>query len=142
MIAYTAPSSAVCQVSLGTDPAVLSLIADTSSPADDNRAGSISSGTSRQFVAGTVSALTPSTTYYYRVQCGVLWQHFGMLRTLPAGANSHAISVSAATAAEVSANADMSSPTNLGAATTQTVTVPDGAVRYFRFTGGAIQVLL
>ena len=142
VIAYTAPSTAVCQVSVGTNPAVLTLIADTSSPANDNRAGSISSGTSRQFVVGTVSALSPSTDYYYKVQCGVLWTQYGAFRTLPAGATSHAISVSSATAAEVSANADMSSPTNLGAATTQFVTVPDGTVRYFRFSGRAIQVLL
>jgi hypothetical protein len=145
VISYTAPSTAACTVAVSAAPFpmahVSSLHADTSTPASDSRTGSISVGRNRQFVVGNVSALSPSTQYAARVDCGS-WAYVLPFVTRAAGAGGSQISLPTSTAAEVSSSADMSSPTSLSAATTHTVAVPTGEVRYFRAAGGAIQVVL
>jgi hypothetical protein len=143
VISYTAPSTAACTVAVSTAPFpmahVSTLHADTPAPALDSRAGSVSDGLRRQFVVGTVSALTPSTRYNARVDCGG-WAFVVPFSTRAAGAGGAEISGAAATA-ETSTSADMSAPTALPSATTHRVTVPSG-VLYFRRSGEPVQVVL
>jgi threonyl-tRNA synthetase len=141
---YTAPSGAACEVKLYTNFARTTLAADTDSAPEqiDSRTGSITAGTSRQFVLGTAAALTASSQYYLRVACGsqVAVVPFA---TRAAGSDTVAtVAYGSATTGEYSANADMSSPTAISSSATHTIPIPAGTVRYYRRTGGPIQVFV
>jgi hypothetical protein len=143
VISYDAPTAAACTVGVSTTPAVIfAYHADTSTPAADNRAGSVSVGRSRQFVAGTVAALTPSTQYHARIKCGSEWSHYLSFRTRPAGDGGAVFSFPTARTGEISTSPDMSTPTAIPSAVSHTVAVPSGQIRYYRSAGGSIQVVL
>ena len=141
----------VCTVEVSTGAALLtsttsySVISDvdpTTAGRDlSSRTGSIISGHRTWFPIGQNSALSASTTYFYRVTCG---PHFatGTFTTRPAGSGSTVtFKYASSRAGEYSANADMSSPTAISSAATHTVPVSAGSITYYRQTGGAIQAL-
>ena len=145
ILRYTAPSTSACTVKLYTDVARTTLSADTASGGDqlDTRTGSVTSGTSRQFVLGTVSALSASTTYWAVITCGTSTA-LSVVQTLPAGSGSFTVTTTypSARTGEYSSSADMSSPTAISSSATHDVPVPSGTVRYYRPTGGQIIALV
>lgn len=141
VVRFTSPSS--CSLALYTDPTRTTLSTDTTAGANqlDSRTGNVISGSDRQFVLGTVSALTPSTEYWYLLTCGSRLA-VGSFRTLATGS---AATVTArhpaAVAGEYSASASMSSPTAIPSGTIHSIPVDRDPV-YYRATGGAINVLI
>jgi hypothetical protein len=144
VISYVAPTSAACTVAVATHPMpmahVTTLHPDTAIPALDSRPGSVSNGLNRQFVVGTETPLTPSTLYHARVNCGS-WAYFLQFRTRATGAGGSMISGPVATG-EISSSSDMSASSPIPSAADHLIAVPPGGVRYYRRSGGAVQVVL
>lgn len=66
----SASATAACTVQIFTNANRSTAHADTSSPAACNRTGSVTSGSTVTFLAGSVAALTAATKYYYRIVDG------------------------------------------------------------------------
>lgn len=143
VVSYWAPDTQVCTVTLYTDKARLIEHADTTGAnKNDNRAGSITVGRSRQVALGTVSALTANTSLYYKVACpgGGGQYRVGEFKTFPAASAGQLWGFSSggqSVASRISASADMSSPTAISANVNPRVVVPQGAIRYWQVTNAA-----
>lgn len=145
VVRYQAPDSSACTVKLYTNLARTTLHADTDAGGEqtDARSGSITSGTSRQLVLGTASALTAETRYWLTVTCGSSIA-LAEVRTLAAGSGTYntTFRYSSVQTGEYSSSADMSSPTSVSSSATHAIPVTSGAVAYYRNTGGSIKALV
>lgn len=138
----------VCTVEVSTSAALLTSVTSYSVVSDvdpsttgrdlSTRAGTIIVGNQTFFPVGQNAALTPGTTYNYRVVCGPSFVS-GSFTTKSSGTGSRVtFKYASARTGEYSANADMSSPTVISSATTHTVPVSSGSITYYRATGGPI----
>lgn len=109
--------------------------ADASVAQACNRTGSMSKGNTVEYVFGTVAALTASTMYWYRITDGVRVM-VGEFRTLAAGGGK-SFRWSAAMQCGTD-GATFGTSVNAGV----DYSVPAGAVRYCRESGGRTQVLV
>lgn len=145
IIKYTAPDASACTVKLYTDVGRKTLSDDTATGGNqaDTRTGNVTAGTSRQFVLGTVSALTASTQYWAVGTCGTS-TFMQPIKTYAAGAGTYNITTkySSALTGQYSSSADMSSPTAISSSSTHVVPIPTGAVRYYQRTSGPISALV
>lgn len=142
LVRFTSASS--CSLALYTEATRTTLSADTTAGANqlDSRTGNIINGSNRSFVLGTVSALTPSTEYWYKLTCGSRLA-VGSFRTLATGAGATiTVRHPSAVAGEYSTSANMSAPTAISSAAIHPIPVPAASVRYYRPTGGTISVLI
>lgn len=142
---YKPPDAASCRVQLYTNAARTALAADTDTEEAqaDGRAGNISGPERREFVLGTRAALSPETSYYYRLSCGSR-KTVGSFRTQASQAapRRYAYDWPTARTAEYSTQPDMSGAVTLPAATRHEFEVPGGQLLYVRFSGGPITVLV
>ena len=145
IVKYTAPDASACTVKLYTDVGRKTLSADTNSAPNqaDDRTGNVTSGTSRQFVLGTVSALTASTQYWAVGTCGTS-TFMQPIKTYAAGSGTYNITTtySSALTGQYSSSADMSSPTAISSSTTHVVPIATGLIRYYQRTSGPIAALV
>ena len=145
VVKYTAPSLSTCTLRLYTDVARTTLHSDTSDSGKqmDSRSGNVTSGTSRYFVLGTNTALTPSTQYQAVIACGPSVA-FSPVRTRASGSGTYTTTVrySSATTGEYSASATMSSPVAISTSTNHSIPISSGAVAYYRKRNGYIQALV
>ena len=129
---FTFPATSACTISLYTDAARTTPAADTPTPQNCYRSGSLDMGGRTLFVAGTVAALAPNTTYYYTItdtgRLGV-----GTITTAAApAAASHTFRFAAATPLTVCDDSAFAvNCTNHPAATSITV-APAAGIRYSR----------
>jgi hypothetical protein len=149
-IEYDSPTSGACTWTLYTAAARIAgnAHADTTSGgALDSRTGSVNETTldgrfRRVMVLGTVSPLTADTLYWIKGVCGT--QHRVIpFRTMAAaaGASSWSHRPGAAKAGSICTDAAMSAGcTAISSATTHEMTIPAGAVRYYRWDGGPVKV--
>jgi hypothetical protein len=145
IVRYTAPDANSCTLKLYTNIGRTTLHGDTDTGGEqaDTRTGNITVGRERQFVLGGNTALTASTRYWAVITCG---SSIGLAEVVTRSAGSGTYNVvtryKTAVSGEYSSSADMSSPTAISSATTHTVPVPTGAVRYYRQTGGSISAMV
>ncbi len=133
-----------CTVKLYTNPHRATLHADTDTGGEQacNRASSPAVAGKAAFVFGGSAALTANTTYYWEITDGTRVM-VGSFKTKPTGAaTTITFQYGSSRAGEYSANADMSSPTSISSSTTHSVPVNQGAVVYYRTSGGNIQTLI
>ena len=132
-------TAANCTLVLYTDADYRTEHGDTNTSGEKacNRSGNtLSSDGTVNFVLGGNTALTASTTYYFEITDGSRKMRWSFTTKAAGGGLSFAHS----SAGQISANADMSSPTSFTAG--ETLTIPAGEVRYYRPTGGATRVLV
>jgi len=143
IVSYWAPDDQVCTVTLYTDLGRVTEDADTTGAnKNDNRTGNVTVGRSRQFVLGTVDALSVSTTYAYKLSCpgGGGQYRVGTLKTYAAASGGQLAGFSkggSSVASQYSSAATMGSPTAISASTNPRFTVPQGTVRYWQTTSAA-----
>ena len=140
---YNSLASA-CTVELFTNRNRATAHADASSAQACNRTSSATSGNTVAYTFGGASALTADTTYFYKITDGTRIM-VGEFRTLPAGSGA-AVSTfrySSARTGNVCTDAAMStSCSSISSAATHSVSVPQGAVRYYQAAGGPVKVLV
>ncbi len=132
--------SSACTVELFTNRNRATAHADASSAQACNRTSSAVSGNTVAYTFGGASALTADTTYFYRITDGTRIM-VGEFRTQPAGSGA-AVSTyrySSARTGNVCTDAAMTtSCSSISSAATHSVSVPQGAVRYYQAAGGAV----
>lgn len=128
-----ASSPSACTFQIFTNGNRSTAHADTSSPVACNRTGSYAENNQVTFVAGTASALTASTLYFYKVIDGGRTM-VGEFTTQAAGSGTYTSSIRLNTASALthSLNADLSSGTTLSSATVHPVPAATGTVVYWR----------
>ncbi len=139
-VKYTAPTASACNLKLYDNIGRVTLHADTADSAKwvDTRTGNVNNGEARQFVLGTISALTASTKYWGVISCG---STIGVLEfsTTAVGSTYNAkVKYSSAIAGEYSTDLSSWTPITLA----QVHTVPVSGVTYYRRIGGEIAVLI
>jgi hypothetical protein len=136
---YNSLASA-CTVELFTNRNRATAHADASSAQACNRSSSVASGNNVSYVFGGGSALTADTTYFYRITDGTRVM-VGEFKTQPAGSGA-AVSTyrySSARTGNLCTDAAMStSCSSISSAATHSVSVPQGALRYYQAAGGAV----
>jgi hypothetical protein len=136
---YNSLSSA-CTVELFTNRNRATAHADASSAQACNRSSSVTSGNNVAYVFGGSSALTANTEYFYKITDGSRIM-VGEFKTLPAGSGA-AVSTyryaSARTGNLCTDAAMTTSCSSISSAATHSVSVPQGALRYYQAAGGAV----
>lgn len=135
------PSSG-CTIQIFTTRNRSTAHADTSSATACNRSGATFSAPLVTIPVGTSSALTASTTYFYKIVDGTRVM-VGEFTTLPAGSAAAVYSYrySSARTGNVCTDAAMStSCSSISSAAEHAVTVPQGAIRYYQAAGGSVQI--
>jgi len=136
---YNSLSSA-CTVELFTNRNRATAHADASSAQACNRSSSVASGNNVAYVFGGASALTANTEYFYKITDGGRVM-VGEFRTQPAGSGA-AVSTyrySSARTGNLCTDAAMTtSCSSISSAATHSVSVPQGALRYYQSAGGAV----
>lgn len=143
VISYKAPTASACTVKLFTDLARTTIHTDTTGGASDSRTGSVTDGLSRQFVLGTVSALTANTTYSATIACsGQTALVTVQTKTASGVATTITTLYPIAVTGQYSTTAAMASPTAISSSTTHAVPVPAASVRYYQRTGGPVMAFV
>lgn len=137
---YNSIPSGSCTVELFTNRNRATAHSDASSAQFCNRTTSVVSGNNVSYVFGGGSALTADTTYFYRITDGTRVM-VGEFKTQPAGSGA-AVSTyrySSARTGNLCTDAAMStSCSSISSAATHSVSVPQGALRYYQSAGGAV----
>ena len=137
---YNSIASSGCTVELFTNRNRATAHSDASSAQFCNRTTSVVSGNNVSYVFGGGSALTADTTYFYRITDGTRVM-VGEFKTQPAGSGA-AVSTyrySSARTGNLCTDAAMStSCSSISSAATHSVSVPQGALRYYQAAGGAV----
>lgn len=132
IIRYNAPSSVACDLTVFTDPGRTAKHADTNTAEDwsDGRPGNLADGLYREFVVGTVAPLSPSTSYYGRLDCGSLRIPLAIRTTALLGEGTYSIHLSSSTSVRYADHPDFVDAIALPAATRHEIPVPSGGVVY------------
>lgn len=132
VIRYRAPNASSCAVRIYTNEARSALHADTLTAGTqaDTRAGSLTDGRRREFVAGTVSLLTESTRYWGLLTCGSTRVPFTFRTTASGATVNQEFRLFRASTARYASDAGFTSPVTLAAATQHLIPVSPGSVVY------------
>lgn len=135
-----ASSPSACTVELFTNRNRATAHADASSAQACNRTSSAVSGNTVAYTFGGASALTANTEYFYKITDGARIM-VGEFRTQPAGSGA-AVSTyrySSARTGNLCTDAAMTTSCSaISSAATHSVSVPQGAIRYYQAAGGAV----